>query len=426
MEMERRNYPATLGFEESLELIAKELREFDIDVAKTKHDIISYESYDYQREILTDANAFYDAFRKAMKGSSWKPQVQQFEANYLIQVAKLQKELMALSYRLSPTTDFILRERGKIRYVSGEHIRDRVVKHILCDEVLSPEIRRYLVYDNGASITGKGMEFTRNRLLTHLRKFYAQHGSNRGFILLIDFTKYYDNIRHAYLKELFDKYIDLSPLQRAIINIIIDGARIDVSYMDDQEYSQCLFHLFNSLEYQKIPHELRTGEKFMDKHMNIGDQLSQIAGILYPTRMDNYIKIVKGMKFYGRYMDDSYVIHENPLVLAEILRELKEIAAELDSTINENKTRIVPLNEGWKFLQITYILTETGRVIHKINSKRLIAMRRKLKKLAPNMPIDDFDQLYLSWFRAHYKYMSKLQRESIELIYNKLREVTLP
>ena len=54
-----------------------------------------------------------------------------------------------------------------------------------------------------------------------------------------------------------------------------------------------------------------TGERMMKKHLNIGDQVAQTAGIAYPIPIDNYIKIVKGMKFYARYMDDSYIIHES-------------------------------------------------------------------------------------------------------------------
>ena len=400
-----------------------ELRQEEID-ANTKHDVTSYESCDYQREILDDANRLYDAFHRASQGSNWKNQVQQFEMNYLHEVAYLQDDLVEQIYRLSPTTDFILRERGKIRYVSGEHIRDRLVKHVLCDVELSPEIRRYLIYDNGASLTGKGMSFTRGRILTHLHKYYMENGSNAGWILLIDFTKYYDNIRHSELRRLFDKYTHLDPMSKFVLNTIIDSARIDVSYMDDDEYRDCISKVFNSLEYQKIPNELKTGEKFMEKHVNIGDQLAQIAGIMYPTKIDNFIKIRCGMKYYGRYMDDSYVIHSDKKVLEGLLRKIREVATDIGIYISEKKTRIVPLDSYWKFLQLTYSLTDTGRVIVKINKKRLVAMRRKLKKLAGRLPESDFEQLYKSWFRAHYKYMSKQQRENMDTLYNQLKGVS--
>lgn len=423
VEVERRGYPTHPGpSSESMVNMMVELRE-ESDVVNTKHDITSYESCDYQREILDDANKLYEGFKRASSGSDWKSQVQQFEINYLPEIARIQDELYNMVYRLSPTSDFILRERGKIRYVSGEHIRDRVIKHVLCDNILSPEVRPYLIYDNGASLTGKGMDFTRRRLLTHLHKYYLHEGTNEGYVLLLDFTKYYDNIRHDELRKLFDRYTDLDETSRFVLNLIIDGARIDVSYMDDEAYKNCISAVFNSLEYQTIPRSLKTGEKFMDKHMNIGDQLAQIAGIMYPTKLDNFIKIRCGMKYYGRYMDDSYIIHRDKKTLKILLEQIREVASSIGIFISEKKTTIVPLSSNWKFLQMTYSLTETGRVIVKINKKRLTAMRRKLKKLAPILTSDEFEQLYKSWFKAHYRYMSKQQRENLDNLYLELKGV---
>lgn len=35
----------------------------------------------------------------------------------------------------------------------------------------------------------------------------------------------------------------------------------------------------------------------------------------------------------------------------------------------------------WRYLQVQYSLTDTGRIIQKINPKRLTAMRRKIRRL---------------------------------------------
>ena len=118
--------------------------------------------------------------------------------------------------------------------------------------------------------------------------------------------------------------------------------------------------------------KLFTGEKFMGKHLNIGDQVAQTAGISYRIRIDNYVKIVRGVKFYAGYMDDSYAIHESKEFLQELLEDIIEIANELGITVNTRKTRICKLSEHWRFLQVQYSLTDTGRVIQKINPKRLI------------------------------------------------------
>lgn len=397
-------------------------------MVNTKHDTHTYEctcatgERGYQREIF-NGNVLYDAYKRAKKGSDWKPQVQKFEMNYLLELSKIQRDLENMEYEFLPNTNFVLNERGKTRYITGEQIHDRIVKHALCDEVLNPSIERFLIYDNGASIEGKGISFTRKRLVEHLRWYYAHHQSNEGYILLIDFSKYYDNIRHDILMELFEKYVD-DEHALWLLRKSIDKSRVDVSYMTDEEYENCLNRLFNSLLYQYIDKKLFTGEKYMGKHLNIGDQVAQTAGIAYPIRIDNYVKIVKGVKPYGRYMDDSYAIHESKEFLEELLEGIIEIAEELGITVNRKKTRICKLSEHWRFLQVQYSLTDTGRVIQKINPKRLTEMRRRMKKVAPKMTVVDFTNWYKAWFKNHYRFMSKRQRENMDTLFNQLKEVT--
>lgn len=192
--------------------------------------------------------------------------------------------------------------------------------------------------------------------------------------------------------------------------------------MTDEEYAHCMEMVFNSLEYEKIDRRLLTGEKFMRKHLNIGDQVAQDAGIAYRIPIDNFVKIVKGVKFYGAYMDDSYAIHESKEFLQDLLSEIIEIAKGIGITVNVRKTRICKLSEMWRFLQVQYSLTEIGRVIHKINPKRLTAMRRKLKKLAGRLPEKEFYNLYHSWMENHYRIMSRQQRANMNDLYNKLKE----
>lgn len=391
-------------------------------MVNTKHDTTSYESCGYQREIF-DGNSLYDSFKRAKQGSDWKPQVQKFEMTYLLELSRIQSDLKNKTYQFLPATNFIVNERGKTRCISGEQVPDRIVKHSLCDEILTPNIRKYLIYDNGASLTGRGIDFTRKRLLVHLRKYYAQHQSNDGYILLIDFSKYYDNIRHDILMEQFKAITD-NEHALWLLEKILDRSKVDVSYMSDKEYAVCMTTVFNSLVHDKIDRKLLTGEKFMAKHLNIGDQVAQVAGIAYPMEIDNYIKIVRGIKFYGRYMDDSYVISDSKEKLQEIISEIVTIASRIGITVNTDKTRICKLSDYWRFLQVQYSLTDTGRVIQKINPKRLTCMRRKMKKLVSILPPKEFEEWYNSWFRNHYKIMSKKQRENMDTLFQQLKEVS--
>lgn len=392
-------------------------------MVNAKHDTTSYENCGYQREIF-DGNALHEAFLKSRKGSAWKPQVQKFRMNMLTELASISNDLKDRSYEFSPTSEFVLNERGKTRPVVGEQIRDRVAEHSLCDEFLTPAIRPKLIYDNGASLQKKGIDFARNRLLVHLRKYYSQHKSNDGYILIIDFTKYYDNILHDKLMDMFSDIV-VNDTALWFLHEVIKQSEVDVSYMSDEEFEHCLDNVFNSLEYFALGKEVRTGEKFMKKHLNIGSQPAQSSGILYPTPFDTHVKIVRSEKYYARYMDDSYVIHESKEHLQELLKELIEVANSLGITINTKKTRIVPLSSYWRYLQIQYSLTETGRVVMKINPKRLTAMRRKMKKLAPQKTYKEFEEWFYSWFRNHYKLMSKIQRNNIINLFKEVSQLCI-
>ena len=53
-----------------------------------------------------------------------------------------------------------------------------------------------MIYDNGASLKNKGIDFSRERFEKHLHMYYREHGSNDGYVLLMDYSKFYDNIPH--------------------------------------------------------------------------------------------------------------------------------------------------------------------------------------------------------------------------------------
>ena len=264
----------------------------------------------------------------------------------------------------------------------------------------------------------------RKRFEIHLKKYYRLYG-NEGYILFGDFSKFYDNVIHKIAKDELLKLFDGDEFIEWLLDVIFDGFKVDVSYMDDDEYDNCLNSLFNKLEYRKIPDELKTGQKYMEKSVNIGDQLSQVIGIYYPYPIDNYVKYVRGEKFYGRYMDDWYIMSPSKDTLIDILRNIKGIAVELGIHINEKKTRIVKISSTYKFLQIKYSLTKDGKVIKRMNPKRVTALRQKLKKLAVKVRNGDIEyewveNMFKSWMGGFYKLLSKQQRTNLLTLYEEL------
>lgn len=374
---------------------------------------------------MVDLNKLVTAYEKSIRDSKWKPSVQSFNLNYLVEVNKIKKEIEEGTYKTSDISKFIIHERGKTRVISGNSVIDRTVRHYLCDEILMPNIRPKLIYDNGSSVKGKGVDFTRKRLRTHLHRFYRKHG-NKGYILIGDFTKFYDNIRHDIAFEMLSCFTD--DTWEKVLREIFDSFKVDVSFLSDEDHSKCMNKIFNSIKYEAIDNKYKTGQKFMNKSVKIGDQTSQILGIYYPYLIDNYVKIVRGMKYYARYTDDFYIISDSKEELRDILENIKVICNELGIFLNENKTVITRLDRKFHFLQNTYQLTESGHIIEKINKKRLVAMKRKLRKL--KIKLDEgkvtyemIEQTYRSWVGGYKKYLSKKQLENLdELFINLFKE----
>lgn len=279
---------------------------------------------DYE-EIICDANNLYRAYKVSVKTSKWKETTQKFMMNFLRYIFSIQDDLMNRTLQNGPTQEFTLFERGRVRPITSIQIRDRIIRHVLCDEVLLPEVKKHIIYDNCASIKGRGISHQRDRFEVHLRKYYRLYG-NEGWILFGDFSKFYDNIIHEIAKRELLKLFNDDEFIDWLLTQIFDGFKIDVSYMTDEEYARCMSDTFNKLEYRKIPESTLTGEKWMEKSVNIGDQLSQVIGIYYPYRIDNYVKYVRSQKFYGRYMDDWYIMNPSKEELLDLLDNIHRIA----------------------------------------------------------------------------------------------------
>lgn len=373
---------------------------------------------------LDDMNILYDAFRASMKGSSWKGEPQYFETDFLSELHTLSNELIDRSYKTSKGSEFMLNERGKTRYIHGNRIRDRIVRHALCDNVLTPTLAPYLIHNNGASQKGKGTDFARREFEKDLHNFYLEYGNNDGYVAFVDFSKFFDNIRHDKAYELIAPKINEQA--RWMLREAFDNFKVDVSYLSDDEYRDCINKKFNSVEYHTtVPPELRTGERFMHKSVDIGDQISQDVGVFFPTRIDNYCTVVRGCRRYGRYMDDIYIIHKDRDFLKSVIDGVYEQAKELGLFVNEKKTRIVKLSSNFKYLQFKYTLLDSGRVVKRINPKTVTRERRKLKayKRLLNkgiMPYEDIENAYKSWMGTFAKHMSEIQRENIQHLYKSL------
>lgn len=374
-------------------------------------------------EIVTNEDNLYYSIMNAIEGSKWKPRSQKALKNVVSLIFSISDMLKDRTYVSDQNDHFVTYERGRKRYIETYNIPDRAIRHAICDYIFAPAIKNKIIYDNSASVKDRGVYFARERFETHLHKYYRSHGSNEGYILFGDFSKYYDNIRHDTAKQQLLDLVDGDEFMSWLLGVIFKGFEVDASKLSDEEYRSIDEGVLNKLDYPytKACHPTKT----LKKSISIGDQLSQQIGIYYPHEIDNYVKIVKSQKYYGRYMDDWYIISDSKEKLHELSNEIVEKSKELGLTVNLTKTRIVKLSSTYKWLQVKYSLTNTGKVIKRINPVRVTKMRNKLKKLAIKVQngessYTDVEIFFKSWMGSYYKLMSDDQRLGLLSLYEDL------
>ena len=340
-------------------------------------------------EELTTLEKLNNAFYKSAKISHWKESTQKYKVMLLVNNVELQDDLRSGKYKVSPTSNFTLNERGKIRHIEAPAIRDRIVQKVLCQYILTPYLTKPLIYDNYASLKDRGTTFARKRMDVLLQRYIRKHG-NDGYILQIDIKKYFESIDHDVLKAMIHERIKEPKEIMDLIDYVVDTSS-------------------NS-----------------NKGLNLGSEAPQIFAVYYLSVIDSFIKTVKSVKYYGRYMDDMFIISHDKEYLKSLLCEIKDKLSKLKLDVNEKKTHITKLSHGFTYLQIKYHV-DNGKIIKRPTHAKVSRERKRLRKFKNKYESGDLSELkihncYLSWRNAVLKDCNACNRtiESIDRLYEEL------
>ena len=294
-------------------------------------------------EELTDMRELNGCTMASTEESRWKEATQRYIANMLLRNLGLRTALLNGTYRESPTIRFTINERGHIRDINAPACVDRSIQKSVSRNVLIPAIRPHLIYDNYASLKDRGTHFARRRFVMMLRSYIRANGTD-GYVLLGDISKYFDSVDHEVLKQ------QIAPL------------------LKDQP-----------ADVIALIHQMIDSSSDSGKGLNLGGEPPQILAVGYLGPIDTFVKVVKGVRYYGRYMDDFFVIGRSKEELKNLLTEIDAKADELRLGINNKKTHIVKLRHVFVWLQTKYIITETGAVKTIPTRDKLLRERRRLK-----------------------------------------------
>lgn len=327
----------------------------------------------------------YRAYKHCRQGVTWKTSVQKYITQAPLEVYKTYNQLQKDRFKSPGFFEFDLFERGKHRHIRSTSIRERVVQNCLCNNCLIPSLQPSFVYDNGASMKNKGYTFAINRITDALHRHYRKHGQD-GYILVFDFSKFFDNVSHELVK------------------------RIIASNITNEKILKLSNHFIDA---------------FGTKGLGLGSQISQVLALASANRLDHFIKEICRVKGYARYMDDGYLISISKEKLKQCLKAIKAICEELEITINRKKTQIVKLSHGFTWLKVRFFLTKTGKVIRKIYKRSVVKQRQKLKKLRKKLDkglleFQDICNSFQSWRAYALNFNAYFTIKNMEALFNNL------
>jgi hypothetical protein len=187
--------------------------------------------------------------------------------------------------------------------------------------------------------------------------YWNKHHTAEGWVLKCDVRHFFASINHDKLKEKLKK-LDLEPVVYDLLCIYIDCS-------------------------DGLP---------------LGYQTSQLFALLFLDDFDHFVKEQLHIQYYGRYMDDFFLIHPDKEYLQFCLREIRAYMDSLGLELNE-KTQIFPIRNGIDFLGFHTYLTESGKVIRKLRHSSIKRMRAKLRHWEKEYPagLVTREQILQSW-----------------------------
>ena len=293
------------------------------------------------------------------------------------------------------TCRIIIRERGKERKIEPIMFEKRIGEHVFCDNIYLPYFKDLMIYDNGASIKGRGTDFARKRILRHLEKARREYG-NEFYAWQFDFKSFFDSIKYYVCEQILKDHFK----DERIINFSIDSiteytkGNIEINLRVNPEVAKQL--------QQKL--ESSNGEGIC-----LGSQNSQITALIVPNELDHFIKDICRIKYYCRYMDDGIVLHSDKKYLKELWDKCKVICEKLGLSFNMKKTKIVKISRGFVFLKTKYQVTKDGKILRRPHRSGIVRNRRKLKRFMHLVKIGkmSLDDVYNS-FQSYYNHTKKI------------------
>ena len=271
------------------------------------------------------------SYRLARLDNRYKRQTCKFDFFLEGNLGKLQWELQNNRYYPSPYNYFIVSE-PKVRHVAAPKFIDRVFHHALVS-LIEPVFERTFISDAYACRRGKGTHYGMKRMKKFLQAARSYHGKETPiYILQCDISKFFSSISWDILLAQIAKNIT-EPKMYSIITKIVT---MHQAYQRDGRLCPLPPEVISIADRRGLP---------------IGNLTSQLFANVYLNPLDHFVKETLKERWYGRYMDDFFIIHsdiDHLLHVRSIIRSY--LANDLHLILHPRKSSINNVKNGVAFL----------------------------------------------------------------------------
>lgn len=291
------------------------------------------------------------AHKNARKGKGWYKEVKLVNANEEYYLKKLQESLINKTYKTSEYETFLKKDGEKEREIYKlPYFPDRICQWAIM-QVIEPILINNFTKDTYSAIPGRGI----HQVVKRIRGYYKEVDGKQVYVpgifmknpygtqytLKFDIKKYYPNIDHDILKAKYRRIFKDDDLLW-LLDEIIDSTPGGVG----------------------IP---------------IGNYLSQYSGNFYLSSFDHWIKEVKKVKYYFRYMDDIVIFGSSKEELHKLRLDIEEyLRDELKLKIKENWQVFPTFIRGVDFVGYRFFFDYT--LLRKSTCKNFKKKMNKIKK----------------------------------------------
>lgn len=274
------------------------------------------------------------SWREFLNGKTKRKDVAKFSINLMDNLLLLHDKLLNKTYRHGGYTAFKIND-PKPRDIHKASVRDRLLHHAVY-RILYPYFDKKFIYDSYSCRKNKGTHKAINRFRDFFYKV-SKNNTQTCWVLKCDIKKFFANIDHKILQNIFAKFIndaDISWLLGEIINSFKENDKSGVG-------------------------------------LPLGNLTSQLFVNIYMNEFDQFVKRKLKIRYYIRYADDFIILDRNKFYLEKIISRIRKfLIKKLHLIIHPRKISIETLSSGIDFLG--YVSFSNHRVLRTKTKKRML------------------------------------------------------